>query len=42
LLVNEMSQAKGCTEGDIDDLILAALMKAKLRFPDIIGDEGAA
>jgi CarD family transcriptional regulator len=42
LLVNEMSQAKGCTENDIDDLILTALAKAKLRFPDIIGDEGAA
>ncbi len=42
LLVNEMSQAKECSESDIDEMLLLSLTKAKLSFPDVVGDEGAA
>jgi CarD family transcriptional regulator len=42
LLVNEMAQAKQCDELSVEDMVLAALLKADLRFPDVIGDEGAA
>lgn len=42
LLVNEMAQAKACDEMSVEDTVLAALLKAELKFPDVIGDEGAA
>jgi len=42
LLVNEMAQAKMCDELQVEDQVLAALLKAELKFPDVIGDEGAA
>jgi CarD family transcriptional regulator len=42
LLVNEMAQAKMCDELLVEDQVLAALLKAELKFPDVIGDEGAA
>jgi CarD family transcriptional regulator len=42
LLVNEMSQAKMCDENTVDSLLMDSLTKANLKFPDVIGDEGAA
>jgi CarD family transcriptional regulator len=42
LLVNEMAQAKMCDELSVEDTVLAALLKADLKFPDVIGDEGVA
>ncbi len=42
LLVNEMAQAMLCDELTVEDLVLGALSKSELKFPDVIGDEGAA
>lgn len=42
LLINEMAQAKQCDELIVEDLVMDALNKAELKFPDVIGDEGAA
>jgi len=37
-----MAQAKMCDELSVEDTVLAALLKADLKFPDVIGDEGVA
>jgi len=38
LLVNEITQAIGGDESTVDDNLLAALRRAELKFPDIIGE----
>ncbi|HEY0794620.1 MAG TPA: CarD family transcriptional regulator [Acidisarcina sp.] len=38
LLVNEIVQATGASEPGTDDALLAALERAGLKFPDIIGE----
>jgi CarD family transcriptional regulator len=38
LLVNEMAMSKGCEELIIEQSIVKALTKAKLRFPDVIAE----
>jgi len=38
LLVNEIAQATGATEGPIDEQLLLALSEAGLKFPDIAGE----
>jgi len=38
LLVNEITQAIGGDESTVDDDLLAALQRAELKFPDIIGE----
>ena len=38
LLVNEIAQATGAKEQNIDDDLLVALSKAGLTFPDIVGE----
>jgi len=42
LLINEMAQAKMCDENSVEAQVLEALTEAQLKFPDVIGDEGAA
>jgi len=34
LMVSELATAKGCAEGDIEELLAKALAKCKLRFPE--------
>ena len=38
LLVNEISQATGGNESVVDDVVVASLERAELKFPDIIGE----
>jgi CarD family transcriptional regulator len=38
LLVNEISQATGGNESAVDDIVVASLERAGLKFPDIIGE----